>query len=198
MIVNSHIKSNHARESEYAFREWKYATIKIVFLEDSEFHIDMKVENEVLDSKCQITMKNRDFIKKQLLNAVYHKLSSLILIRKVEEKTVLSSEWVFTKLMFQEEINEEFTLAVIMIEIHIIDILKTNLLIVTDVLVSKQMIMNFEKQQLHIESCDDFRTAISIKTRENLWRVIIRKNLPLAEPISHEYESWEMNTHISR
>ena len=167
IVVNSHIKSNQSRESEYASRNWKYAIIKVVFLEESESQIDMKAENDVLNSECQISMRDREFIKKQISDVVYHKLSSLISIREVKRKTVMSFEWIFAKLMFEKALNDVLVLTIITIEIHIIEILKTNLLIVIDVLVLEQMIINFEKQQLHIESCDEFRTIISIKAREN-------------------------------
>lgn len=61
------------------------------------------------------------------------------------------------------------TIIVITRQVHLVDNLKIKILINNDIIISKKMLFDFDRQEFRINSCRNLRTQINTTVRENFF-----------------------------
>ena len=96
-------------------------------------------------------------------------------VRKVNDKLIKFSDFVLTQLFIDDiDVVDKFITTTIIVEVHLIDDLKTNMLIDVDVFKSQKMILNFEHNTLIINNCDITTTINSVNREKSHVKRIIR------------------------
>ena len=102
-------------------------------------------------------------------------MSISLSIREVDNKIIKLIEYIVVSVYFKSKYNDKSTIVKVNIKIYLINDLKTRLLIDVNIINSKNITLNFLKNYLIIESCQDFEIIIKFKIRLNLnTRRIIR------------------------
>lgn len=70
------------------------------------------------------------------------KLVLLISIRKVSDKIIKSDKYVVAKLLFDRLLDDNLTIAILSMKVHLIDNFLANLLLNNDILSSQNIIIN--------------------------------------------------------
>ena len=122
------------------------------------------------DTKTSINLIDAIFIKKILLECSIHKTSSFILIRDIDNvqkfsKFVLIIMYINDVINDNNKINSSI-IVVITRQIHLINDLKIEIFVNNDIMTSKKILLNFDRQKIRIENCRDLRTSFNIKTRQ--------------------------------
>ena len=157
-IIQSIVRFNETNFG-YVFREYQYAQAD-VRLENSD---SIKI---CIDIDCSVTMTERKFFTQLLFDVSIQKLISSISMRNVEGKIVKSNEYMLIKMSFDDTFkSKQFVIDVIRIEIHFIDDFAVNLLLVNDVIYSKNIKIDSIKRRLIIINCESFRVSIEIFSR---------------------------------
>ena len=142
---------------EFAFRNYYYAVTYI-----SWQSVDEKKKTYV-DIDYIITIIDRIFVS---ATAEIKKMTTKILIRELRFKIHYFDEFfVLTFYMKEMLFDDTRAFAQITREIHIVDDLKTDMLIEADILISERMIINFVTQNLSIDSCRDITVSINFRAR---------------------------------
>lgn len=116
----------------------------------------------------------------QLNNIIeIHKLVLLLLVRKVNNKIIKTSEYI-TINVYINDVNSNCNLAIVrfITKIYLINNLKINLFIEINMLKLQKIILNFDYYLVRINVCINFIVFINVINRTNLYikRIIrIRK-----------------------
>ncbi len=138
-------------ETDYAFQEWKYATFKASWYTKNSAKYDVYA-----DIECTMSLSDREFIESITLNFAtkIRKLTSLILIRDIENKIHNSDEYILMNDFIKETLlNNTSAIAFFQREVHLMNDLKMKMLIDIDILSSKQIQINLNDRILQIYSC---------------------------------------------
>ena len=141
---------------KYEFRSHQYVTIKMTL-----FAID-KLQDLYIDFKIFMSLINRKFINKKLLETKILTIRSFIKIKRIGNKLHDNSQYCEMKFYIFEKFKNESTIVNIKIEVHLMNDLKINVFIKTDILVFEKMIFDFAKKKLIIIICENM--VIPIKT----------------------------------
>ena len=121
----------------YNFRSWKYITFKTRFLLDSKVE-----ESEVLSNiEYGVILDNRAYLLKYILNLKIKKIVVSLSIRGVNNKIVYINKYALVTI-YVRSIVREITKTIserttyLTIKVYIIDNLKANILIKTDIITS--------------------------------------------------------------
>ena len=142
---------------EFAFRNYHYAIIHI------SWQLADEKKKTCVDTDCIITIIDRIFIS---ATAEIKKITTKIFIRELRFKIHHFDEFfVLTFYMKEMLLDNTRAFAQITREIHIVDDLKTNMLIEADILTPKRMIINFATQNLSIDSCRNIIVFMNSRAR---------------------------------
>ena len=147
--------------------------MKVRYLSDSNVE-----ESEILsDSDCDVTLKNRAYLRKQLLGLEIKKLVSSISVREVSNKIVNSDKYIIVTIYVKDIIDGEAKTACLTMKVHIVNNLKINLLIENDIMISQNMCVDLDIRTCKFEKCQRLKTPIDVitKFRSNLRRTIRNK-----------------------
>ena len=120
-----------------------------------------------MNSRCSIIIDDKQFILFKISNAKIHIMSILLSIKEVDNKIIQSIEYVVVSVYFKDKYNNKSIIVEVIMKIHLIDDLKVKLLIDVNIINSEDIILNFLKNRLIIESCQNFEIIIKSKTRSN-------------------------------
>ena len=132
-----------------------------------------------IDIDCDVFFIDRTFLVEQIFNYrkhVKHKINA-VKIRDIENFTFSSTKYisiifeVFDKFVDGELIIINFTR-----HVYIVDNLKIKMFINNDILDSKKMIIDLNKQQMTIDSCKNIITSLKIINRDTSIKRIIKIN----------------------
>ena len=153
-IRKSNVDVNKDIDSEYNFREYQYAFIDI-FLSENDIFAFVCVDIEV-----DITLTNTKFFKSIAKNVSIRTIIISITIRDLKINKHFTVKYVIVSMYFSEK-NEkrEAVKTKITREVHLMNNLKTNMLIKNDILKSKKFDIFTFTSSAYIESCE---TVISI------------------------------------
>ncbi len=159
-------------ETDYAFQEWKYATFKASWYTKNSAKYDV-----CADIECTMSLSDREFIESITLNFAtkIRKLTSLILIRDIENKIHNSNEYILMNNFIKETLlNDTSAITFFQREFHLMNDLKMKMLIDIDILSSKRIQINLNDRILQINSCQDIIIKINIVTwkKANLKRIV--------------------------
>ena len=135
-------------EIDYNFRDWNYAKAKIILIENNE------KKNIVIDIDVNITLKNKNFIRRQKLNVVVRKIFFFIIVRNFNTTQHENSRYVILFIYFTNTRNNVFVKVFIERKIHLIKNFKINMLINNNIIVSKNIFVNFTNRITNIRNCN--------------------------------------------
>ena len=119
-----------------------------------------------------INLINAIFIKKILFECSIHKTNSLISIRDIDDVQKFN-EFVLIIMYINDIINNnnKINLSIIVAitrQIHLINDLKIKIFVDNDIITSKKILLNFDRQKIRIDNCRNLHTLFNIKTRQIL------------------------------
>lgn len=103
----------------------------------------------------------------------------LILIKDVNNKLINTNEFAIVSIHLNELANEKLAIAVLIIEVHLVNQLNVKMLVETNVISSKRIILNLHHQWMIIKSCQDLMININSKVHlhSNTRRIIQAQKL---------------------
>ena len=133
-------------------------------LRQSKNNFDRKwrKKNIVIDIDVNITLKNKNFIRRQKSNVVVRKIIFFIIVRDFDTTQHENSRYVILFIYFIDTRNNAFVKTFIKRKIHLIKDFKVNMLINNNIIVSKNILVNFTNQITNIRNCD---VDMSLKIR---------------------------------
>ena len=143
-------------EIDYDFRDWNYVKTKIILIENNE------KKNIVIDIDVDITLKNENFIRRQKSNVVVRKIFFFIIVRDFDTTQHENSRYVILFIYFIDTKNNVFVKIFIEQKIYLIKNLKINMLINNNIIVLKNIFVNFTNQITNIRNCN---VDVSLKIR---------------------------------
>ena len=166
IIVESNAKA--VDDNDYAFRDSQYARFKLSFIKNL-----VNIE-ECFDVDCLMTIENRRVLKNNNSDLIIKRLSSSISIRDIENIIHHINQYAMIDFYMNDKVNHINHIAKFSTEIHLVDDLKTNLLINTNVMKTQKTKLDLKKSILTIEFCKNLVTSIDTIARlvSNTKRII--------------------------
>ena len=162
-IIVSDVDFNKNVDIDHDFRDWNYARIHIILFSTID------VEFVYLDIDVEITLCDRQFFKKQASNVSIKIMITFILIRELDVDKHMTVEYAILSMYFFDQKNDVTIKTKITREIHLIDNLKTNMLLNNDVIESEKIDVNISNKSIYIDSCE---VIVSLEVRTS--RVIVQ------------------------
>ncbi|KAL8814451.1 MAG: hypothetical protein Q9191_008550, partial [Dirinaria sp. TL-2023a] len=132
-----------------------------------------KEKNFIPDSDCGMSCIDRQFLGKKVPNYIA-KLTSSIKIRGVDNAVASSSKYVNLKISLPDKMSQDQHSAVAKIrrQMHIVDDLKANMLIDSDIMSLEDMEVNYPTSIMAIDSCNNIRVPMSVIAADKIHRVV--------------------------
>ena len=128
----------------------------------------IKTKNCYFDFKCFVILNDRSFLRHHLNDIMMiHKLISSFSVREIDDKMLKTSKYVMIYVCIDVIDFEQLITARFLTEIHLIDDLTANLLLVTNIMIFQQIILNFKNRVICINICN-VTVLIDVMTRKNL------------------------------
>ena len=154
------VRSNATNVSAkgYGFRGWRYATVQARLFQDGQ------VNSMCLDTGCTASLIDRGFLKEHAPNMEIKKMASPMKVRGLGSSSHSAEDYVDLDIYFPTNHGKT---AVIHREIHIVDDLKANILIGTDILVPERIDVLLSQRKAIIGSCENVELDINVTTLPN-------------------------------
>ena len=125
-----------------------------------------------MNTDIEITFNDIDFARKQKSNFIIRKMISFITVRNLKIIQHQCENYVILFIYFTNiDIDNKFVKTFIERKIHFIKNLKINMFIDNDIIVFKNILIDFKKQKIIVRNCD---ITISFEIRLKIIRVQIR------------------------
>ena len=112
-------------------------------------------KNVVLNIDIEITFNDVDFVRKQKSNFIIRKMISFIIIRNLKIIQHQCENYVILFIYFINiNIDNKFIKIFIERKIHFIKIFKINMFIDNDIIIFKNILIDFKKQKIIVRNCD--------------------------------------------
>ena len=121
-----------------------------------------------------MSLMNRKFVDKKFLEAKILTIRSFIKVKKIKNKLHDNFQYCEMKFFILEKFKNESTIINIKIEVHLMNDLKVNVFIKTDILILEKIILNFVKKKLIINICNNMIISIKIDKKKKIVNRIIR------------------------
>ena len=157
--------------NDYEFWEWCYATAEVWLICDGE------ISSVCLNTECTMILVDWQFLKKKILNLAIQQTFLLITVCELSSNTHESSKFTVVDLYLSDEHR---WIAVIFCEMHLINNLKTCMLIEIDILISEKITLDMAERKATIESCDNVKIPLTIMLQsESYWlkQIVLWQNL---------------------
>ena len=165
-IIDSSRKLKASKE--YVFTILQNAIAKIVLNLTKTLH-DMCMNSEIF-----LSLINQHFIQRKRLDLKIKKINTIIKIREIDDKIHDNSKYVKMNLYIFEKIKNNSCVAHLKTKFHLINTLKINVLLETNMLISEKMILNFVKKILIITTCEVMKVSIQIERKKKIVNKSIR------------------------
>ena len=100
-----------------------------------------------------MSLINREFLDELELAHLIKKSQASITIKEVDTKRHFTNDYLLLDMYIENEIDEQKRIAHIKYKTHVIDNLKTKMLVEINIIASKRMIVNVNAHKLIINSC---------------------------------------------
>ena len=155
-IIVSDVDFNKNVDIDHDFRDWNYARIQVTLFSTIE------VESICLNTDVEITLCDRQFFMKQASNVSIKIMITLISVRELDVDKHMTAEYVILFMYFFDQKNDNLIRAKITRKIHLIDNLKTNILLRNDVIDSKKIDVSISNKSTYFDSCE---VIVNLKVR---------------------------------
>jgi hypothetical protein len=127
-----------------------------------------------LDIDCSVSLIDREFIKTYETHYIIRRMTTFLNVRDLSINKHEISKYIIASIYFAETIQEKFVREIIRRKIHLVNDLKTNMLIENDILESEKIFIDDSNSKTIIVSCNKMIISIKIRT---LVRKMINKTL---------------------
>ncbi len=181
LIIWSSVRLDEFYEDiNYAFQEVHYTTVKMSFDNDVFHDICIDFDNSII-------MIDRKFLSNSISDLQIQIMKFLISIKDVNNKLINTNEFAIVSIHLNELANEKLAIAVLIIEVHLVNQLNVKMLVEMNVISSKRIILNLHHQWMIIKSCQDLMININSKVHlhSNTRRIIqAQKSINLSSELT--------------
>ena len=166
-IVKFTVNSIKNIDTNYDFRDWEYARVKIALSSH------MKFDFECLNIDFDIILMNKNFFKTQVSDVIIKKMITFIFVRELNINKHMFDEYVIIDMYFSEKNkNKNAVMIKIIREAHLINDLKVNMLIDNDCIEFEKIVVNLADDTAHIDNCDVI-VVVNVKTSRIIMQISI-------------------------
>ena len=165
-IIVSNVDFSKNVDTDHDFRDWNYARIHVALFSTVD------VEFVCLDIDVEITFCDRQFFKKQTSDVFIRIMITFISVRDLDVDKHMTIEYAILFMYFFDQKNDVTVRTKIIRKIHLIDNLKTNMLLSNDVIESKKIDVSIFKKTAYIESCE---VIASLKIRT--FKIVVQTSI---------------------
>ncbi len=155
------------KDYKLTFRKWNYAKALIKLRSDFT-----KKDYVCLDIDTKASLTNKDFVLKRLLKTHINLITTFLIVKDIKANVHKIKEYVNFSIYLSNR-NDFIRLIKIHREIHLIENLKTNMLIKNDILESKDIIIDVQNKKTIIRNCQNIIMKIKIHQQE----LFVRRNV---------------------
>ena len=146
---------------DYNFRNWKYVTFKIRYSPDLDAE-----ENDISpNSECEVIFDDRAYLVKNVSGLEIRKMAFFISVRGVGNKVVSTNEYVMVIVYVNDVINDITRITCFTMKMHLINDLKINILLETNIMTSQEMTMNLKTRIVKLGKCQRLQISIDVIAR---------------------------------
>ena len=171
-VIKSDAVPDKSKQPGFGFRGWKYATIKVQWSGSRYSSNSEEITEVCLDTGCSVTLIDRTYLKRVLPNVEIKKMSTPMPVRGVGNKIVRTDEYVQIEMFVPGSIggkngskDNKDSLGSFIMEAHIVDDLKANMLIGIDNLEPQGISIDFNSATAKIGACQNLTVPINIHAR---------------------------------
>ena len=135
MIITSSSLSN--KNDDYEFRNWKYVTILIIIA-----YLNA-IKNFCIDIDCIMFLMNRKWFHVLIFHVIIRKIVNSIIVKDIENKQHFNFDYAILDFYIESKIKKKFVIGHLKRNVHIMNDLKTKMLIDINIICSKIIIVNF-------------------------------------------------------
>ena len=172
LFIIEFFKKNR-NHKKYEFRSHQYATTKMTLSMIEKFK-DLCIDFEIF-----MFLINRKFVKKKISKTKILTTRSFIKIKEIENKLHDNFQYCEMKFFIFEKFKNEQIITNIKAEIHLMNDLKINVFLKTNILIFEKIILNFAKKKLIIIICDNMIISIKIDRKKK----IVNRTIKIFEKI---------------
>lgn len=141
-------KATPIKGDGYAFRSWRYAKLRI------HLQLDGPLHEICVDSGCTMSLIDKVFLRRFLPELKVRTMTSSISVRGIGSNIHRSTEYILLNFYVDGKLSSgKPATALFTRELHLVDDLRANILMGTDILTPEEMILDFGTQTLKIGSC---------------------------------------------
>ena len=145
-------------KSDYNFRNWKYVIFKIRYLPNLETE-----KNDIFSNfECEVTLNNRAYLLKNVFKLKIKKMVFFISIRGVGNKVVNTNRYVMIIVYVNDVINDIIKTICFTMMIYLMNDLKINSLLETNIITPQKMIMNLKTYIIKFGKCQELKISIDV------------------------------------
>ena len=179
-IIKSTAELSHNAKPGYNFRSWKYTTMKVQYSPDSNAE-----ESDISpDTDYGVTLGDRVYLRKYIPNLEIKKLPISIPVRGVSNKIMSTSEYAMVTVYIKDLVDGISKMACLTMEVHIVNDLKANILIDTDILTPQGMTVDLEVRVVKLRKYQGLEVPIDVvaRTQSRSKRIIRTKSSIILAP----------------
>ena len=142
-------------------------------------NIEQSFTNMCVDIECEASLINRKFFMQKILDYRTHvRLNSKSLkIRDIDDAIVITIDYIFFIFrIFEVAIDDKNAIAIFTKRIYIVKKLKTKIFMSNDILESKQINIDVNKQVVTIESCKNIKVQLNVTNANSQIKRVARVN----------------------
>lgn len=144
----------------FDFREWSYTRVK------TSLSSLVKSEFIYLNTRSRIILANKEFFRFQSLDTLIRIMILSIIVRNLNDIKHRIDEYIIAFMYFSKIKNEKSIFAKIAREIHLIDNLKTNMLIENDLINLEKIVIDVISKFAHIENSKVATSSSTWKSKQ--------------------------------
>ena len=161
--------SKQTKQLEYDFRSYRYIILQMLF------NLQNSIKSNIcVDTECDMSLIDRQFLKNILSNKEIYIMSIAIAIRDIDDRSHILSKYIDLNIWILESNKNDSIMTYIRRKVHIVNDLRVNLLLDTDAIMSENMTINYLNNQLSMTSCEDFVIVININLIDSRVDRVIR------------------------
>ena len=161
-----HSNATNISANGYGFQGWRYATV------DTRFSQTEPLASICLDTSCTASLVDRAFLANHALNAPVRHMISPMKVCGLSSTSHSVNEYVQLDIYLPSHGRT----AIIRREIHIVDSLKANMLVSTDILVPEKIDVLLSQQKAVIGSCQSMEIPVHVITLSDHTNQTIQSN----------------------
>ena len=180
MIISDASKEN---SQGLEFKSWHYATVKesikqiendeeLNLFEHVETSLEMSENDLISNIDCIMFIVDKQFLHERISSSIIKHTSSSVKVRDIENVVLSFSKYVTIEISMRDILNKTLVVDKIRRQLHIVDNLKINIFMRSNILSLEKMIVNYDRELLTIECCKNMKMFMTITSNERVKRAI--------------------------